>query len=107
MQDSAQYEDFPEFPQPTLIFHGCHDDVVPVEYSEEFAATRSNVRLHVLDSGHDLLNVLEEIAEQSLEFLAHEMWIEFEFAHRDLKCRREHGIGRRCQPIFGCLRSPE
>jgi uncharacterized protein len=69
MEDSAQYEDFPAVRQPTLIVHGRRDDVVPVEFSEEFAAARPNVQLEVVDSGHDLLNVLERIEEKVVEFL--------------------------------------
>src|SRR5262249_48116717 len=59
--DGERYEDYPEVRQPTLIFHGRNDDVVPVEYSEEFAARRANVTLRVMDSDHELLNVLEEM----------------------------------------------
>lgn len=70
IEDAGRYEDFPDFRQPTLIFHGSHDDVVPVGYSEELAAARPNVRLEVVDSGHDLLNVLEQIAPRVIEFLA-------------------------------------
>jgi pimeloyl-ACP methyl ester carboxylesterase len=71
MEDSAQYEDFPDFRQPALIFHGRHDDIVPAEYSEQFAAGRPNVELRVVDSGHDLLNVLPSIARDAVEFLTH------------------------------------
>ena len=49
MEDAAQYEDYPDVRQPCLIFHGIHDDVVPVRYSEEFAS-RPNVELHAVDS---------------------------------------------------------
>ena len=69
IEDSAQYEDFPEFSQPALIFHGKQDDIVPVEYSETFAAGRPNVTLEVMDSGHDLLNVLPQIGRKAVEFL--------------------------------------
>jgi pimeloyl-ACP methyl ester carboxylesterase len=69
LQDGARYEDYPDFRQPALIFHGAHDDVVPARYSEEFAAAHPNVRLEVLDSGHELLNVLEYMAPKVLEFL--------------------------------------
>lgn len=71
MEDSAQYEDFPDFRQPGLIFHGRHDDIVPVEYSEQFAEGRANVALKVVDSGHDLLNVLPAVTREAVEFLTH------------------------------------
>jgi pimeloyl-ACP methyl ester carboxylesterase len=66
LEDAAQYEDYPEISQSALIFHGRNDDVVPVEYSQEFAARHPEVTLRVMDSGHELLNVLEE------------MWMEIE-----------------------------
>ena len=68
--DAERYEDFPDVRQPVLVFHGRHDDVVPPAASEEFAATRPNVRLEILDSGHDLLNVLEYMAPRVFDFLA-------------------------------------
>jgi uncharacterized protein len=70
IEDAAQYEDFPQFHQPALIFHGIHDEIVPARYSEEFAATHPNVALEIVDSGHDLLNVLDAIAERTVRFLA-------------------------------------
>ena len=72
IEDAAKYEEFPDFRQPALIFHGAHDDVVPARYSEEFAAGHPNVQLEIVDSGHDLLNVLDTIAERSVEFLSAE-----------------------------------
>ena len=69
IDDAAQYEDQPCFRQPALIFHGASDDVVPVRYSEEFAAGRENVRLEILDSGHDLLNVLDYMLPKVTAFL--------------------------------------
>ncbi|MDR3700628.1 MAG: YqiA/YcfP family alpha/beta fold hydrolase [Candidatus Sulfopaludibacter sp.] len=69
LEDAGKYEDFPEFRQPALIFHGALDDVVPVAYSQQFAAAHSNVTLEVLDSGHELLNVLEHMAERVVPFL--------------------------------------
>ena len=59
LEDGSRYEDYPEASQPVLIFHGYQDDVVPVEYSQEFAALHPHATLRVMDSGHDLLNVLE------------------------------------------------
>jgi uncharacterized protein len=69
IEDAARYEDFPDFRQPALIFHGAHDDVVPASRSEEFAARHPNARLEILNSGHDLLNMQNYIAPQVVRFL--------------------------------------
>lgn len=69
ISDASIYEDEPDFHQPALIFHGAHDDVVPAALSRNFAARHPNVTLQILDSGHDLLNVLEYMAEKIEEFL--------------------------------------
>jgi len=69
LEDGAHYEDYPDFHQPALIFHGAGDDVVPARYSEEFAATHPNASLEVLDSGHELLNVLDYMAPKLERFL--------------------------------------
>jgi alpha-beta hydrolase superfamily lysophospholipase len=69
LEDAARYEDFPDFHQPALLFHGAGDDVVPARYSREFAATHPNATLEVLDSGHELLNVLEYMAPKVEHFL--------------------------------------
>jgi pimeloyl-ACP methyl ester carboxylesterase len=69
LEDAARYEDYPDFHQPALVFHGAGDDVVPARYSQEFAATHSNATLEVLDSGHELLNVLEYMAPKVERFL--------------------------------------
>jgi uncharacterized protein len=70
MEDSARYEPCPDFSQPALIFHGIHDDVVPAALSTQFASTHANARLELLDSGHELLNVLEYLGDRIVEFLA-------------------------------------
>jgi pimeloyl-ACP methyl ester carboxylesterase len=72
LEDGSSYEDYSDFRQPALIFHGALDDVVPAQYSSEFAASHPNARLEVLDSGHDLLNVLEYMAPKVVQFLAGE-----------------------------------
>jgi uncharacterized protein len=69
LEDSARWEGRPDFGQPTLIFHGINDDVVPVQASRDFAATHPNTRLFELDSDHELLNVLPDIWEQSKDFI--------------------------------------
>jgi uncharacterized protein len=69
LADGERFEDYPDFTQPALIFHGKHDDAVPVSYSEEFAARHPNATLEVLDAGHDLLNVLDYMAPKIRDFL--------------------------------------
>jgi pimeloyl-ACP methyl ester carboxylesterase len=69
LQDAERYEDYPDISQPALIFHGRDDDVVPVESSVEFAARHPQVTLHVMDSGHELLNVLEEMWTEMRRFM--------------------------------------
>ena len=54
------------------VFHGAQDDVVPARYSQEFAATHPNATLEVVDSGHELLNVLEYMAPKVIRFLSGE-----------------------------------
>ena len=70
LTDAATYPANPDFRQPALIFHGRHDDVVPVAYSEEFGASHPNALLEVVDSGHDLLNALDYMAPRILKFLS-------------------------------------
>lgn len=69
LADGQRFEAYPDFTQPALIFHGTHDDAVPVRYSEEFAANHPNATLEILDAGHDLLNVLDYMAPKILRFL--------------------------------------
>lgn len=69
MEDGARYEAYPDFRQPALIFHGRADDQVPAAYSEEFAAGHPNVRLEILESGHELLNVLDYMGPRVERFL--------------------------------------
>ncbi len=69
LEDAARYEAFPDFRQPALIFHGAHDDVVPASLSSRFAATHTNAHLEILDSGHELVNVLDHLAEKIPPFL--------------------------------------
>jgi hypothetical protein len=61
VEDSRGYEDDPEFSQAALIFHGTRDEVVPAEISRQYAVRRPHVELRLLDSGHELTDVLEEI----------------------------------------------
>lgn len=60
--NAAQYRDEELLrPIPTLILHGCQDDVIPIQASRDFARERPWVELIELDSDHALGNVLPEI----------------------------------------------
>jgi pimeloyl-ACP methyl ester carboxylesterase len=59
VEDAAQYPDEPEFSQPALILHGTRDSVVPAWISSSYAARHKNVRLVLMESGHELTDVLE------------------------------------------------
>ncbi len=72
MEDAVLYEEFPDFRQPALIFHGAQDDVVPPSLSRDFAASHPNALLEIVDSGHELLNVLDYIAPKIEAFLCQE-----------------------------------
>jgi hypothetical protein len=63
LEDAEQYEPYPEFRQPCLIFHGTGDTVVPIQYSVEFAGRNENVDLVRLQSGHELTDVMGSIWE--------------------------------------------
>jgi pimeloyl-ACP methyl ester carboxylesterase len=54
---------------PILIFHGVHDDVVPVFLSEEFAKMRSQVTLKLLNDDHALGKDLDSIWQDTKRFL--------------------------------------
>jgi pimeloyl-ACP methyl ester carboxylesterase len=69
MEDARQFPPEPDFRQPALAFHGRNDDTVPMECSEAFAATHSNVTLRVLDSDHQLTDSVELIWRETQEFL--------------------------------------
>ena len=54
-------EDPQDCPANTVVVHGWHDDVVPVEVSLRFARARG-AALHLLDSGHTLNDQLEALS---------------------------------------------
>jgi hypothetical protein len=69
IEEALEFPTYPSFPQPALIFHGIHDETVPIENSRRFAAGHANVRLIELESDHELLNVLEPITAETVKFL--------------------------------------
>jgi pimeloyl-ACP methyl ester carboxylesterase len=69
IEDGRQYEDYPQVHQPALIFHGKNDTVVPADLSIQFAAQNPQAQLHLMESNHELLNVLDEMWMESGTFL--------------------------------------
>jgi pimeloyl-ACP methyl ester carboxylesterase len=68
-EDALSYDPKPAFTQPALIFHGVHDETVPVGYSRAFSATHPNASLREVDSDHDLLNALDDLTTAAVPFL--------------------------------------
>jgi uncharacterized protein len=69
IEDAQQYEAYPNFTQPALIFQGTQDTVVPPEYAVTFAAQHPNANLRLLESDHELVNVLDEMWRETQPFL--------------------------------------
>ena len=69
IEDGLKYEDYPKVSQPTLILHGTLDHTVPVALSEEFIRNEPNARLALLESGHELTDVLERLWQETASFL--------------------------------------
>jgi len=61
---------FPDVRVPTLILHGIHDEVVPVEHSRRFAEGNRHVRLVELEDDHELVRSIPRILEEADRFLA-------------------------------------
>jgi len=70
IEESDTHEDEPAFSQPALIIHGRKDDVVPAAASQHFAQGRANVKLLLVDSGHELTDVTDRLWASTAEFLA-------------------------------------
>lgn len=68
-EDAAQYREAEIQRQvPTLIVHGKHDEVIPLQSSVEFAKSRPWVQLVEVDSDHALTNVSDQIWQLMYEF---------------------------------------
>jgi pimeloyl-ACP methyl ester carboxylesterase len=67
--DANQYQEkFLQRRIPTLILHGQHDEVIPIEASQDFAQNRSWVELIELNSNHALDNMMTEIWQAIADF---------------------------------------
>jgi len=69
LEDAGQFEDEPEFRQSALILHGVRDNVVPVGISSAYAARHPRVKVVLLESGHELTDVLEPMWTQISDYL--------------------------------------
>ncbi|MEC4806165.1 MAG: YqiA/YcfP family alpha/beta fold hydrolase [Jaaginema sp. PMC 1079.18] len=55
-------------PVSTLILHGQEDEIIPIQTSQDYAASRSWVKFMSLKSNHALTNVLPEIWQEIRHF---------------------------------------
>lgn len=72
LEDAQRYEDFPAVTQPCLILHGRNDDVVPWELSREFAGHNSAAQVDILESDHQLLDVLDFVWDRARAFFEYQ-----------------------------------
>ncbi len=61
IEDARTHPALPDVPCPTVIIHGRRDEVVPIESSRHYAATRFHVRLIEVDDDHGLAASLDTI----------------------------------------------
>ncbi len=67
-EDALWFDQFPDVSQPTLIFHGKLDQDVSPDLSVRFAVGKPNVQLELMDSGHALGDVLDEMWQGAADF---------------------------------------
>ena len=67
--DSLLHPAYPRVTQPSLIFHGTADTVVPLSVSQAFAARNPSAALVPLESDHELINVLERLTREGVQFI--------------------------------------
>lgn len=69
-EEAREYPAYPEVGAvPTLVFHGRHDEIVPLEVVERFAAGTPAARLRIFEDDHSLLASVAAIVRESFEFL--------------------------------------
>lgn len=70
MEDAPRHEPWPAVTAPTLVLHGRHDDIVPIERVERWVAMTPSARLVVLDSGHEMTECIDRLFDETCRFLA-------------------------------------
>mmetsp|Transcript_23183 Transcript_23183/g.38137 ORF Transcript_23183/g.38137 Transcript_23183/m.38137 type:complete len:214 (-) Transcript_23183:148-789(-) len=70
LEDAATHPQMPDVPLtiPVLIIHGINDDIVPIGYSRQYAASHTNVRLLEVDDDHMLVKSIDTVADETLKF---------------------------------------
>jgi pimeloyl-ACP methyl ester carboxylesterase len=68
-EDALAHPPRPEVRCPALVLAGRKDDVVPLHVIEPFAHGVANRRMFVLESGHELTDVLDEMWDHTWRFL--------------------------------------
>jgi hypothetical protein len=70
VEDAMQYDESQlQRSIPTLILHGRHDDVIPLQASRDYARDCDQICLIELDSDHALTDVMPQIWAEILAFL--------------------------------------
>jgi len=70
LDDGRRWPEEPDAPAPALVFAGRFDEAVPLDAVTAFARRRPARReLVVMESGHELTDVLEPMWERTLAFL--------------------------------------
>ncbi len=69
LADAGTLPGFPDSRQPTLIFHGVNDSVVPIDLSRRFISGQPKAHLREVDSDHELLDVLNAAIAESVPWL--------------------------------------
>lgn len=54
---------------PTLIFHGLHDTIVPVDFAREYAQQKNHIEYHELDDDHSLNSKIDYIWQKTSKFI--------------------------------------
>jgi len=67
-EESLRQPSVTEVPCPTLVIHGRADEVVPIDSSRGYVATRSHVRLLEVDDDHSLAESLDRVTDEALRF---------------------------------------
>jgi pimeloyl-ACP methyl ester carboxylesterase len=68
-ESMLRHPQHPEVPCPTRIVHGRRDEVVPIEISRRYAASRPHVDLVELDDDHALTDSIDRIEAEARKWI--------------------------------------